>query len=113
MGGAVMRFDSMSVPADQTASSRVTRSQQGRTVVSVRSEVLSQFQQVAKEQNRKLAPLADDLVLLESGLDSLCVAIIVTRLEDTLGVDPFSTAEDGAFPATLGDFIRFYENAAK
>ena len=108
-----MQFDRMSVPADQTASSRVTQSQPGRTVVSVRSEVLSQFQQVAKEQNKTLAPLADDLVLLESGLDSLCVAIIVTRLEDTMGVDPFSTAEDAEFPATLGDFIRFYENAAK
>jgi len=104
-----MQFDRMSGRADPTA----TQSEQEKTVMSVRSEVLSQFRQVAKEQNKKLAPLSDDLVLLESGLDSLCVAIIVTRLEDTLGVDPFSAAEDAEFPATLGDFIRFYENAAK
>ena len=104
-----MQFDRMSVRADPTA----TQSAQEKAVMSVRSEVLSQFEQVAKEQNKKLAPLADDLVLLESGLDSLCVAIIVTRLEDTLGVDPFSTADDAEFPATLGDFIGFYENAAK
>jgi len=66
---------------------------------------------VAKDQRKKLAPLSDDLVLLESGLDSLCFAILVARLEDALGVDPFSAAEDAEFPVTLGDFIKFYEDA--
>jgi acyl carrier protein len=79
--------------------------------MSVRSEVTAQFVQVAEEQNRPLAALADDLPLLESGLDSLCFAVIVARLEDTLGVDPFSTADDAPFPVTLGDFIKSYENA--
>ncbi|PYM38187.1 MAG: acyl carrier protein [Candidatus Rokuibacteriota bacterium] len=79
--------------------------------VSVRSKVLSQFEQVAKEQNKVLGPLSDDLVLVDSGLDSLCLAIIVARLEDALGVDPFS-AKDDDFPVTLGDFIKFYEDAA-
>ena len=55
--------------------------------MSVRSAILSEFQLVAKEQKRKLPPLTDDLVLLDSGLDSLCFAIIVARLEDTLGRD--------------------------
>jgi len=82
-------------------------------LMSVKLNVLSQFEQVAKEQNKTLAPLSDDLVLLESGLDSLCFAIIVARLEDELGVDPFSAAEDADFPVILGDFIRFYEDAAK
>jgi hypothetical protein len=50
--------------------------------MSVRSTVLAHLEQVAKEQGKKLAPLSDDLVLLESGLDSLCFAIIVARLED-------------------------------
>jgi acyl carrier protein len=82
-------------------------------MMSVRSTIASQFEQVAKEQKKDLAPLSDDLVLLESGLDSLCFAIIVARLEDALGVDPFSAAEDAEFPVTLGDFVKFYENAAK
>jgi acyl carrier protein len=81
--------------------------------MSVRSIIISQFEQVIKEQNKQLAPLSDDLVLLESGLDSLCFAIIVARLEDELGFDPFSSAEDVNFPVTLGDFIRFYQDAAK
>lgn len=79
--------------------------------MSVRSSIISQFEQVAKDQKKKLAPLSDDLVLLESGLDSLCFAILVARLEDALGVDPFSAAEDADFPVTLGDFITFYEDA--
>jgi acyl carrier protein len=79
----------------------------------VRSTITAQFKQVAGEQRKVLAPLSDDLVLLESGLDSLCFAIIVARLEDALGFDPFSAAEDMDFPVTLGDFIRFYEDAAK
>jgi acyl carrier protein len=80
--------------------------------MSVRPAVLAQFETVAKEQNKTLAPLTDDLVLLESGLDSLCFAIIVARLEDELGFDPFSAAEDIEFPTTVGDFVRFYDNAA-
>ena len=80
--------------------------------MSVRSTVLSNLEQVAKEQGKRLAPLSDNLVLLESGLDSLCLAIIVARLEDALGVDPFSTAEDGRLPITVGDLVQFYEYAA-
>jgi acyl carrier protein len=81
--------------------------------MSVRSDVLSQFERVAKEQNKKLAPLSDELVLLESGLDSLCLAVIVAHLEDALGVDPFSGAKDADFPVTVGDFIRLYEDATQ
>ena len=80
--------------------------------MSVRSTVLSQFEQVAQEQKVTLPPLTDELVLLDSGLDSLGFAILVARLEDTLGYDPFSSSEDVFFPVTLGDFIRVYENAA-
>ena len=82
-------------------------------VMSVRATVLSHFEQVAKEQRKSLAPLSDDLVLLDSGLDSLCVAIVVARLEDALGVDPFGTAADGDFPVTVGDFVKLYEDAAR
>jgi acyl carrier protein len=59
-----------------------------------------------------LPPLTDDLVLLDSGLDSLGIAILVARLEETLGFDPFTETDDMAYPVTLGDFIRFYEHAA-
>ena len=78
--------------------------------MSVRSIVISQFEQVAAEQHRKLSRLSDDLKLLESGLDSLSFALIVARLEDALGFDPFDVADDVKFPVTFGDFVRLYEN---
>jgi acyl carrier protein len=81
--------------------------------MSVRSEIISQFESVAREQNQKLARLSDDLVLMESGLDSLAFAVIVARLELKLGFDPFTDAEDIQFPVTLSDFVRIYEDAAK
>jgi hypothetical protein len=81
--------------------------------MSVRSEILDQFQQVAHEQNKRLAPLSDELPLLDSGLDSLCFAIIVSRLELVLGVDPFGENTDAAFPVTVGDLMRVYENAVQ
>ena len=62
-----------------------------------------------KRLEKTLAPLTEELVLLESGLDSLCFAIIVATLEDELGYDPFTEAEDVYFPVTLGSFIQFYE----
>lgn len=80
--------------------------------MSIRFQILAQVRQVAHEQNKPLAPLHDDLPLLDSGLDSLSLAVIVARLEDALGLDPFTEAEDTPFPVTFGDFIRFYERAA-
>ena len=81
--------------------------------MSIRSTVISHFEQVIKEQGKQPALLSDDLMLLESGLDSLCFAIIVTRLEYELGFDPFSSIEDVDFPVTLGEFINLYEHAAR
>ncbi len=80
--------------------------------MTVRSIVLGQIARVAVEQHKPLVPLTDDLPLLDSGLDSLCLAVIVARLEDELGVDPFSTSDDAGFPVTIGDVIALYEHAA-
>jgi Phosphopantetheine attachment site len=81
--------------------------------MSIRLTIISQVEQVADEQRVKLPALSDELVLLDSGLDSLCFAILVARLEDTLGLDPFTASDDVYFPVTLGDFVMAYENAAK
>lgn len=79
--------------------------------MSIRSAVLDQVKLVAEQQRKTLAPLTDDLPLVGSGLDSLCIALIVANLEDELGIDPFGVMGSVEMPVTLGEFIRFYEAA--
>ena len=79
----------------------------------MRTQIIATIKQVASEQNKPLAPISDELPLLDSGLDSLCLAIIVAKLEDIFSVDPFSGEEEIEFPTTIGDFIRLYEHAAR
>ena len=73
----------------------------------------NQAAQVAVEQKRKLARLSDDLKLLESGLDSLSFALVVMRLEEAVGFDPFDSTENITFPVTFGDFVKLYEDHSK
>ena len=68
------------------------------------------MKRIAEEQQVALPPLDDDLLLHETGFDSLAFAILVARLEDDLAIDPFTISEDAAFPLTLGDFVWAYEN---
>lgn len=80
--------------------------------MSIRSTIIEQIHRVAQQQDRDLGPLRDDLPLLETGLDSLCFAILVASLDDELGLDPLSDEANTSFPVTLGDFFAIYEAAA-
>jgi acyl carrier protein len=84
--------------------------QKAKETMSVRLRIISAMQQIATEQQVTLPPLTDELSLHETGFDSLGFAILVARLEDDLGIDPFTISEDAAFPLTVGDFVRAYEN---
>lgn len=79
--------------------------------MSVRDTIAETFEMVAREQNRKLQPLTDQLKLLDSGLDSISFALIVMRLEDALGCDPFDNESVVKFPVTYGDFVKMYERS--
>jgi acyl carrier protein len=81
--------------------------------MSVKLTITKQMEEIAREHGKILAPLRDDLVLMDSGLDSLGFAVLVARLEDRLGVDPFTASEDALFPVTFGDFVKVYENGAR
>jgi len=59
------------------------RFQDVRERTSMPVTITSLFEQVARERQRKLAPLSDDLV--QSGIDLLSFALIVARLENLLG----------------------------
>jgi hypothetical protein len=89
------------------------RSKKPDTAMPLREMIGAEFARVAAEHDKTLAPLSDELPLLDMGLDSLCFAIVVARLEDALGIDPFGSAAEVEFPVTFGDFIRLYEDASK
>lgn len=78
--------------------------------MSIRTIVLRQMTEIAAQQRKTLSPLSDNLKLVDSGLDSLCLALLVASLDENLGLDPF--VGDVAFPVTVGDFIVLYENVA-
>jgi len=43
-----------------------------------------------------------------SGLDSLDIAVLVVRLEERFGVDPFSLKTLDRYPQTLGELAAMY-----
>jgi acyl carrier protein len=85
-------------------------SKKAKQSMSIREKIIAAMRKVADEQKVTLPPLNDDVSLHETGFDSLAFAILVARLEDELGVDPFTLSEDATFPLTIGDFIKAYEN---
>lgn len=52
---------------------------------------------------------ADDLVLLQSGLDSLGFAVLITRLESECGYDPFTLMTEPFYPRTFGELVEVYD----
>jgi acyl carrier protein len=78
--------------------------------MAIRSIIINEIRQIAREHATKLVPINDDLALHESGLDSLAIAVLVARLEDQLGANPFMRSADVALPVTIGEFIKLYED---
>ncbi len=75
-----------------------------------RETILRLFLDVLETTERTItAPLTDQTVLLESGMDSLGFAILVARLDEELGCDPFTASKDPYYPKTFGEFVAFYE----
>jgi len=78
----------------------------------VRAEILRIFNEVIDEAGGEtMDEIADDAVLLESGLDSLGFAILVARLDEELCLDPFSESEVAYYPQTFGEFVGIYQEA--
>lgn len=79
-------------------------------VSAARQIILEMLQDVVDETGGTLqVEVTDDMVLLESGLDSLGFAILVARLEEEQGWDPFSKSETPYYPQRFGEFVEFYE----
>ena len=75
--------------------------------MAVRDKAVAEFEGAAAQQGRLLRPPTDALPLL----DSRCFAIVVARLGDRLGRDPFSDGEGLAFPVPFAGFVSLHETA--
>lgn len=65
---------------------------------------------VATEQGERVpAELPDTMPVFDTGLDSLGFAILVARLEEDLGFDPFVAMAEPVYPSTVGEFVALYE----
>ena len=76
----------------------------------MREQIVAVFNEVWGDTHESPPPgLRDDTVLLETGLDSMAFAVLVMRLDELLGIDPFSEADEAVYPRTFGEFVAFYE----
>lgn len=77
-------------------------------------KVLSLMQEIAADSGLELnANINSGTVLLDSGLDSLGFAILVARLEEELGYDPFTMMDDPVYPETFGELVEIYKRFEK
>lgn len=79
----------------------------------MKKKILEIMYSVSEESGFKLVGHIDNgTVLLDTGLDSIGFAILVARLEEELGYDPFTLMEDPFYPRTFGEFVEIYRRYA-
>lgn len=82
-------------------------------MISLRDRIKKIFNEIWSEDKTSSPPeLLDDTVLLETGMDSMSFAVLVTQLDEELGFDPFTMDEEPVYPSTFGEFVAFYEKHA-
>jgi acyl carrier protein len=66
---------------------------------------------VLKESGGEVPAITDSSALMRGGLglDSMDFAVLVVRLEQRLGCDPFNSAELEQFPTTVGELTSLYD----
>lgn len=77
-----------------------------------KAKIILAIEETADMRGTKIDVLTDETVLLESGLDSLGFAILVARLEEELGYDPFVMMDVPVYPRTLSEFVEIYQRFA-
>ena len=81
-------------------------------MTNLRNQIITAIQEAADTRGTEIGVLNDETVLLESGLDSLGFAILVARLEEELGYDPFVMMDEPVYPRSLGEFVEIYQRFA-
>jgi acyl carrier protein len=76
----------------------------------MKNHILNVMLKIAAENGTEIIKqFNDETILLDSGLDSLGFAILIARLEEDLGYDPFTIMEEAVYPRTFGELVDIYE----
>jgi hypothetical protein len=73
-----------------------------------REVVVREIEQLLAEEGRSPGQVTEEDGLIELGLDSLLFAVLITRLEISLGDDPFLAIGHGGVPRTVGELVQTY-----
>ncbi len=76
--------------------------------MNVRTVIVEELASLFEEESLAQPEFVDTLVLLTTELDSLGYAVLVARLDERLGFDPFSLMDEPVYPQTLGEFVEIY-----
>lgn len=76
--------------------------------MTIQETIIQIFQETAEENGQKLTPTTS-MTIRELGFQSIDWAVIVVKLEQELGFDPFSTGAQFDLN-TVQDFINLYTN---
>ena len=80
--------------------------------MTIRTTIMEELASLFEEDDLPVPELNDATLLLETDLDSLGFAVLVTRLDERLGYDPFSVMDEAVYPATLKEFVDLYQRFA-
>tara|TARA_B100001057_G_scaffold263457_1_gene263664 strand:+ start:1036 stop:1299 length:264 start_codon:yes stop_codon:yes gene_type:complete len=74
--------------------------------------ILEKFNEALAQTNKGISyeDIENNKILLDTGLDSLGFAVLISLLEEELDFDPFQEMEEAIYPTTFGEFVKIYEN---
>ena len=77
----------------------------------LREQIKETYLEVLEQTGSELSvpELTDNVILIDSGLDSLGFAILVATLEEKFEFDPFTMMDEPLYPSTFGEFVEIYE----
>ena len=77
-------------------------------VDNIRTIIIRELSGLIEEESGAVREISETDDLVDLGLDSLAFAVLLTRLEEFLGIDPFVAIEQGAPPRSVGDLLDAY-----
>lgn len=75
----------------------------------IRGQVIKEITEVFSSEGVEFDSTMLSKPVMGIGVDSLAYAILVARLEQKLGRDPFTSNPELGYPELLEDFVKAYE----